>query len=391
MLDYQTAKYHVGLNAALLSASNKGTYRQAGIHSYIDGVLSKLHDKDSRFDYSVFVNLRENDSIYNLDAIRVPKSIDANPISRIIWEQSLLALSSIKHSFDLLHGMAFVTPLFGLIPSIVTVYDLSFLKYPEYIQSGNRAYLSLFTKLSCIKARRIIAISNNTKNDLVDLFGINKDKIDVIYPGINANMKRADSKQISHFRKKKGLPDKFILYLGTIEPRKNLSVLIQAYNKVKHHGVKLVCVGGKGWLYEDVFRIVDDLQLGRDVIFPGFIPKEELALWYSACSLFVYPSVYEGFGMPVLEALACGAIVVTSNSSSLPEVVGDAAFLVTPNNVDQLASTMDDILCGKHNCSELSLSAVEQSCKFNWNTSSKLTVDTYARALGLIRNNYENN
>ena len=162
-----------------------------------------------------------------------------------------------------------------------------------------------------------------------------------------------------------------------------MSVLIHAYNKIRPKNVKLICAGDKGWLYEDVFRIVEELHLGRDIMFPGFVPKDELSLWYSACSVFVYPSAYEGFGLPVLEALACGAITITTDAASLPEVAGKAALLVPPGEVDILAEYIDDVLNTKGKYIELCNVGPEHAARFSWETAGRLTESTYGRALGL--------
>ena len=380
---HQTRTYHIGLNALLLGSGSKGTYRQAGIHSYIDGLLSQLKDKDRRFSYTAFVGPNDEDKYDEIVTYVAPDTVDTRPVARVLWEQFVLPRITMRERVDLLHGMAFVAPILSVAPTVVTVYDLSFLRYPGRINRTNRVYLSLFTRISCIKASRIIAISEHTKKDLVSLLGVNNKKVDVIYPGLGKNLKRASEKAIAQFRERRGLPDRFIFYLGTIEPRKNLSVLIHAYNKIKPQNVKLICAGDKGWLYEEVFRIVEELRLSRNVIFPGFVPKDELSLWYSACSVFVYPSAYEGFGLPVLEAMACGAITITTDAASLPEVAGKAALLIPPGDVDILADCIDDVLHTKGNYNELVHTGPEQAARFNWETAGRLTTRTYARALSL--------
>jgi len=383
MSEYQTRTHNIGLNALLLGSGSKGTYRQAGIHSYIDGLLSQLKDKDQRFSYKAFVCLDNENKYDGLAAYQAPNAVNISPVARILWEQFVLPKIARRKRLDLLHGMAFVTPILSVVPTIVTVYDLSFLRFPRRINRTNRLYLSLFTRISCIKARRIIAISEHTKQDLVSLLGVKNNKVDVIYPGLGRNFKRASEESVNKFRERKGLPERFIFYLGTIEPRKNLSVLIHAYNKIKPKNVKLICAGDKGWLYKEVFRIVEELHLGRDIMFPGFVPKDELSLWYSACSVFVYPSAYEGFGLPVLEALACGAITITTDAASLPEVAGKAALLVPPGEVDILAEYIDDVLTTRGKYIELCNVGPEQAARFSWETAGRLTERTYARALGL--------
>ena len=380
---HQTRTYRIGLNALLLGSGSKGTYRQAGIHSYIDGLLSQLKDKDRRFSYTAFVGSNDEDKYNEIMTYEAPDAVDTSPFARVLWEQFVLPRITMRERVDLLHGMAFVTPILSVAPTVVTVYDLSFLRFPRRINRTNRIYLSLFTRISCIKASRIIAISEHTKKDLVSLLGVNNKKVDVIYPGLGKNLKRASEKSIAQFRERRGLPDRFIFYLGTIEPRKNLSVLIHAYNKIKPQNVKLICAGAKGWLYEEVFRVVEELHLSRDVVFSGFVPKDELPLWYSACSVFVYPSAYEGFGLPVLEAMACGAITITTDAASLPEVAGKAALLVPPGDVDILADCIDNVIHAKGNYNELRDTGPEQAARFSWETAGRLTTRTYARALGL--------
>ena len=159
MSQYQTRTHKIGLNALLLGSGSKGTYRQAGIHSYIDGLLSQLKDKDQRFLYKAFVGLDNVNKYGALGAYQAPNAVDTWPVARILWEQFVLPKIVVRDRLDLLHGMAFVAPILSVVPTIVTVYDLSFLRFPRRINRANRLYLSLFTRISCIKARRIIAIS----------------------------------------------------------------------------------------------------------------------------------------------------------------------------------------------------------------------------------------
>ncbi|HJO90326.1 MAG TPA: glycosyltransferase, partial [Anaerolineales bacterium] len=210
MSAYQTRTHNIGLNALLLGSGSKGTYRQAGIHSYIDGLLSQLKDKDQRFSYKAFVCLDNENKYDGLAAYQAPNAVNISPVARILWEQFVLPKIARRKRLDLLHGMAFVTPILSVVPTIVTVYDLSFLRFPRRINRTNRLYLSLFTRISCIKARRIIAISEHTKQDLVSLLGVKKNKVDVIYPGLGRNFKRASEESVNKFRERKGLPERFI-------------------------------------------------------------------------------------------------------------------------------------------------------------------------------------
>jgi glycosyltransferase involved in cell wall biosynthesis len=229
----------------------------------------------------------------------------------------------------------------------------------------------------------VIAISESTKRDVVAQFRIPSERVDVIYPGIDKRFRAAPRGTVAEFCARRGLPEKFILCLGTIEPRKNLSNLIRAYAKVRPPGVKLICAGGKGWMYQDVFRTVEELHMGSDVLFPGFVPNDELPLWYSAAMAFVYPSSYEGFGIPVLEALACSTPTVATASSSLPEVAGDAALLVPDNDIEVLTEAVSRILADNNLRADLSAAGPQQAKKFCWRKAGQLTACSHARALGL--------
>ncbi len=375
--------YRVGLNALLLYSGRGASHRRAGIHSYIRGLLPHLPAADARLTYTAFVGPVWDDANNGIAAVNTPETLADRPAARVLWEQLLLPWLSMRERVRLLHAMAFVSPVLTPLPTVVTVYDLSFLRLPGRFRPANRAYLSLFTRLSCRRARRVIAISEHTRKDVVELLGVSRQRVDVIYPGLGFAFRRASPQAVASFRERRGLPERFILYLGTIEPRKNLSVLINAYNKLRPEGVYLICAGGRGWLYEDVFKTVEELQLSRDVLFPGFLPAEDLPLWYSACSAFVYPSDYEGFGFPVMEAMACGAPTITTNAASLPEVAGRAARLVPPGDVGALAESIGTVLDNPALQSELVEAGPAQARRFCWETAGRLTARTYARALGL--------
>jgi glycosyltransferase involved in cell wall biosynthesis len=341
--------------------------------------LEHLPEADSRFLYTVFtgqdapVPRRLNTSRTHLATHR--------PLSRIVWEQAVQP--ALTGQLDLLHALAYVTPVLTRKPTVVTVHDLSFLHNPERFRAANRNYLQLFTRLSVKRAKRVIAVSEHTKKDVMQVYGLPADKIDVVYSGLDSHFRRPPTQEIEEFRLAHGLPERFILYLGTIEPRKNLSTLIRAYDKVRPEGIKLVCAGGRGWMYQDVFQTVEELRLSRDVIFPGFLPEDDLPLWYSAAEVFVYPSAYEGFGLPVIEALACKVPTITTNASSLPEAAGDAALMVPPDDSEALADTLANLLADPALQSDLATRGPKQAGRFTWQRAACDTANVYARALGL--------
>lgn len=371
---------HIGLNAHLLSLAE--TYRGAGINSYIHNLLTHLPrvDRDNR--YTAFIgDGRFTSSELTLRLSRLPTS---RPMVRIFWEQAVQPFALRKEGVGLIHALAFVTPLLSPCPSVVTVYDLSFLLYPDRFKRAKRFYLSLFTRLSARKARRIIAISESTKRDVVHLLGVPPDKVEVVYCGLDDAFRPLAEDQVAAFRSERGLSERFILFVGTIEPRKNVTRLIEAFANLltcQLADLKLVIGGAKGWFYEDVFARAEELGLEGQVMFPGYIPASELPLWYNAAELFVYPSLYEGFGLPPLEAMACGTPVVTANTSSLPEVVGEAGLTVAPLDVEGLAEAMRRVLNDATLRREMRERGLQRAQSFSWTKTARETVQVYRRAM----------
>lgn len=367
---------HVALNAHLLAG--QASYRSAGIHHYIDNVLRHLPAADSNFRYTVFVGEGQPDMPGAL--IRRTALPTRQPLVRIFWEQVLQPLELARVRPDLLHSLAFVLPVGVIYPSVVTVYDLSFKYTPDRFSSTRRLYLSMFTAQACRRARRVITISESTKADVTQAFGIAPEKVDVAYPGLSPAFRPLPRAEVEAFRVRRGLPGRFILYLGTLEPRKNLDVLLRAFDRLRHQApdIKLVLAGGRGWRSESLLKLIQELNLQDAVLFPGFLPGEDLPCWYNAAAVFVYPSSYEGFGIPVAEALACGRPVVTSNVSSLPEAGGDAALLTPPGDVAALTESLAQALTLTP---EQLARGPAHAARFTWTATAKQTTVSYHRAL----------
>jgi glycosyltransferase involved in cell wall biosynthesis len=297
-----------------------------------------------------------------------------------LWEQLAQPWELSRLRPSLYHGLAFVSPVFSAVPSVVTVYDLSFRRMPDRFPPAQRLYLSAFTAWSCRRARRVIAISESTRADLVRLLGLPPDRVDVAYPGVEAVYRPLPAGEVEAFRARRGLPEAFVLYLGTLEPRKNLAQLVRAYAALRasQPGLTLVLAGAKGWWYAELFQLVQTLQLENCVLFPGFVPTDEKPLWYNAAAAFAYPSAYEGFGLPVAEALACGRPVVTTSVSSLPEAGGPAALLVPPGEVEALADALRRALTQTPD--ELARGPAH-AARFRWEATAAETVRSYRRAL----------
>ena len=377
-LDIAQTPRHIGLNAHLLSLAQ--TYRSAGINWYIHNLLLNLALADQENQYTVFLGDRRFLPNPGL-TLRTSWLPTTHPLVRIGWEQLVQPFVLWQEKIELLHSLAFVTPLLSPCPSVVTIYDLSFILSPKGFKYSKRLYLTLLTRPSARKARRIITISESTKRDTVQLLGVSSEKVDVVYCGVDKAFHPLPEREVASFRQKRGLPERIILFLGTIEPRKNAARLVEAYSRLEDGQVKLVIGGARGWLYEEVFARVEELDLTGDVLFPGYIPPEELPLWYNAAELFVYPSLYEGFGLPPLEAMACGTPVITSNVSSLPEVVGEAGLTVDPEDSEGLAEAMNQVLGDGVLRQSMREQGLAKAGCFSWAKAARETVGVYRRAL----------
>jgi glycosyltransferase involved in cell wall biosynthesis len=373
---------HIGLNAHLLSSSR--SYRAAGINWYIRSLLTFLPRVSERYSYTAFLGKEE--AGHGFPGLHTKVSIlpTERPAARIAWEQLAQPIRLLGDRIDLLHSLAFVQPVVLPCPGVVTIYDLSFIHFPQRLQPWRRLYLRWGTTYSARRARRVIAISASTKRDIVGLLGVAEGKVDVIPCGVDEDFHPLDRHdQLRELRRKRRLPPRMLLFVGTIEPRKNLTTLVKSYALLREwiQPPPLVIAGAKGWQHEEVFTLAEELGLLDEVLFPGFIPRDELPLWYNAADLFVYPSLYEGFGLPPLEAMACGTPVVTSNTSSLPEVVGDAGLLVEPTDPEEIAQAIQRLLTDSTLRDELESKGLERARAFTWHRTARETVEVYDRAL----------
>src|SRR5258708_18615671 len=278
----------IGLNAHLLAAGSG--YRRAGLHGYMSQLIAHLPAAEPAYRNKVFVGDGQLTAHPQL-SVRRSRLRTGHPLNRILWEQ--FAQPWQLNGLDLVHEMAFVAPVVMPKPFVVTVYDLTFIRYPDRLPRVRRLYLRLLTGLSCKRARRVIAISQSTADDLVALLGVPRDRIDLAIPVVDSRYCPLPVAAVADWRIRKGLPGLFLFFVGTPEPRKNLMVLLQAYaalpagDRVACH---LVIAGGKGWMSEPIYRAIDDFGLSSTVHLPGFVDDEELVWWYNAAEAFVYPS-----------------------------------------------------------------------------------------------------
>jgi len=373
----------VGINAHLLTFSQG--YRNAGVGRYIYYLLQALAERRDGTRYTVFCHdaPRPGDPARGDDMRFVTSRLDTiEPTRRILYEQAVLPWL-LPGRVDLLHAPVNVVPLLASVPTVVTVHDLAFMAMPERFLPAKRRYLETFTRLTMGKARHVIADSEHTRGDLIRLLGVPPERVTAVPLGVNGDFHPPNEASKEAFRARQNLPAHYLLYLGTLEPRKNLVTLVRAYARLRRSGLDwpLVLAGGKGWLYEDIFRAVAEEGLTEHVRFPGYVAYEDQPLWYGCATAFVYPSTYEGFGLPVLEAMACGTPVVASTASSVPEAAGDAAILVDPHDGEALAAAIERLANDATLRDDLSGRGLARAALFPWSRTAAETVRVYARVV----------
>jgi glycosyltransferase involved in cell wall biosynthesis len=383
------APMRIGFNAHLLSFAPG--YRRAGVSQYTEQLLQHIaataaNTNDALFvysggDVSARAWMQERPAI-RYRGSRLPTG---SAPGRILWEQAVAPVVTLRDHLDALFCPVNIVPLACIVPSVVTVHDLAFLAHPEAFHPSKRRYLSLMTRLSVHRARRVIAVSAHTKGDLVRYFHVAPDKVTIIPNAMDHRFRpAADPDTLAQFKRAQHLPEQFILFVGTLEPRKNLRRLIDAFARITRADgeVALVIVGASGWMTSDLAPLVQASGLADRIVFAGYVADDELPRWYQAATIFCYPSLYEGFGLPVLEAMACGTPVVTSMTSSLPELASGAAALVDPTDVAALAAALSALLADAPRRAEMRRAGIERARGYSW---ERTAAATYAVMRGAAR------
>jgi glycosyltransferase involved in cell wall biosynthesis len=309
----------------------------------------------------------------------------------ILWHRAKLPVPAdwLSGPVDLYHCPDFVLPPLRRARGILTVHDLAFLMRPDCADHRLRAYLEEVVPRSVRRADFIIADSENTRNDLVVLLGVNPSQVAVVPGGVEERFTRVtDHRTLQRARERLGVDQNpFVLSVGVIEPRKNLNRLMDAFHTLKERknvpaNLKLVLAGGKGWLFDDIFDHHAESPVRDDILLPGFVSDELLPAIYSTAEVLAFPSLYEGFGLPILEAMACGTPVVASRASCLPEVAEGAALLVDPNNVDALASALETALLDTEVRERLVQQGLERAATYTWTRAAKQLLNVYQTVAG---------
>jgi glycosyltransferase involved in cell wall biosynthesis len=298
------------------------------------------------------------------------------------------ALDRTVPGIDLFHATEHLLPKLARARSVFTLHDTAYLRFPEYHLARNRIYLRTMMPRFLRRADRIIAVSENTRRDALRFYPLDQEKIEVIPEGVEERFRPDVGRDVvSRIRHRYTLPERFLLSIGTIEPRKNLSTLVEAYAALRprHPEVGLVIAGSRGWLYERFFEQLRSLGLEDRVIFTGHVPEDDIPALLNAAEVFAFPSEFEGFGLPPLEAMACGIPVVSSNAASLPEVVGDAGLLLPPRDVGGWVTALGRLLDDRQLRADLSARGLARARLFSWDTAARRTLEVYRSVMAGTR------
>ncbi len=357
--------------------------QSTGDSTYWRGIIGELAGADPSVEFIIYLNGRH--PVPEMPACKNYTLRILNAPSDRLWSIFAFPAALARDKVDLAHVQYTVPPSLPC-PVVDTVHDVSFKRYPQFFRLKDRLILDWGTRLGSKKAARILTVSEFTKKEIVELYKVQPERVVVTPLAADTQFKPVNKATAQDTAAEKyGLRYPFILTLGVIQPRKNLPRLLHAFKNVKSTGRfphKLVIVGKYGWRASEIGELITNLGIGADVVFTGYVPYEDLPILYSAADLFAYPSVYEGFGLPPLEAMACGTPVVTGNKTSLPEVVGDAGIMVDPYSTEALAEGISRVLLDKELRENLSQKGIDRASLFSWKYTAEKIFKTYMEAAG---------
>ncbi|MCI0439988.1 MAG: glycosyltransferase family 4 protein [Chloroflexi bacterium] len=297
--------------------------------------------------------------------------------NKMLWDQVKVPLEARREKLDVIFNTKFTVPFFTRARTVMVLHGSAWFVYPEWYRPLDRHYIRLMMRLYCRKASAIISNSEMTKRDFINMLGVPENKITTTHFGYSSAFRKIEDEVfLNGVRAKYDLPEKFILFVGRIDPGKNFEALVEAFAKI-HERIphKVVVAGHPRWGYEGVFARIEQLGLKGKILFKEWVPQEELVAFYNLADLFVLPSLYEGFGIPLLEAMACGCPAMVSNTGALPEVAGGAAMLVDPLDHDQIAHEMHRILTDDALRRKLSENGLLRAGEFSWQRCARQTLE----------------
>ncbi len=366
----------IGIDARLAA------YRQGGISQYATHLIAGLAALDAHTEYLILHSRKDR---RNLSAGANQRRVTCWTPPHHRLERLALAVEVAPRRLDLLHSPDFIPPLDGRYRSVITIHDLAFLLYPDILTADSKRYYHDQIGAAVRRADAILTVSEATRADVIDLLGAPAGKIHVTPEAADERFNPAAEEEIAHLRATYGLPGEYLLFVGTFEPRKNLGGLLRAYAEIRA-GVKdapqLVIAGRRGWLFDDLFSLAEQLHLGPHVTWLENVSDGELPALYSGASAFCLPSRYEGFGLPALEAMACGTPMVVSDRGSLPEVVGGAGVLVNPDDPLSIAEGIRQVIGDATLAADLRRRGLERARQFTWRKMAAQTLAVYDKVLG---------
>lgn len=368
----------IGIDASAIPTS------RAGAGNYIFNLIAALPKVDFANNYVIFAKSEHIEEWkINQSNFRFLDCSFRNPPLRLAWEQVVLPCMLEKYKVDLLHSPHYTMPYLASCKTVVTFCDMIFFLHPFLHKLIKRFFFRSIIQLSSRKADAIIAISESTACDINLLLQIQSKKVYAIPLAAGDSFRLINDRiGISKACHRYGLiPGNYLLFIGVLEARKNIPILLKAYRKLVDRGIRqnLVIVGKKGWFYKEIFSTMTSLGLDKQVIFTGYVPDADLPFLLNGAFLFVYPSLYEGFGLPVLEAMSCGTPVVTSNISSMPEIIGDAGLLVDPTNINSLAENIEKLILSNSLRDSLRQRGISRAATFSWERTARETLNVYTQ------------
>lgn len=345
--------------------------KKTGFGFYVDNLVSNLQKIDKNHQYICIKPEKESQ-----EELNTPK--------RFMWDQFGFPNMARKKKADILHQPCFSAPVFYTGKKIVTIHDLYTMKNASEVPFFSRQFFGKWMPFSYRWTDHIIAISQYTKKDIIKTLKISSEKITVIYEAGDENCKRInDHNKISLIKNKFGIKGDYMIHIGTLSPRKNLEFLIKVYAQVlkKNPKIKLVITGKKGWYYQNLFDITNKLGLEKKIIFTGYIEDSEKSALYSGAKVFLFPSLYEGFGLPPLEAMSCGTPVVSSNVTSIPEVIDEAGILLSPYDKKAWIQAINKLLSDNNFRKKMVEKSLLRSKYFSWQKTAKQTIEVYNKIL----------
>jgi glycosyltransferase involved in cell wall biosynthesis len=361
-----------------------------GNESYAVNLIEALAQIDSINNYTIYVTAEAARDRFERrwPNFKVRPTLPHTPLIRI---PLTLSAELRKNPVDVLH-VQFTAPPFCPCPTVVSIHDLSFEHLPQTFNRRSRTQLRLTVRHSARRAARILSLSEHTRRDIISTYGIAPERVSAIPIAAASHFARVnDNSELQRVRHTYGIHGEYILSVGSIQPRKNLVRLVKAYASLRGGSSadklpKLVLVGKCAWLYDETLRALDETGVRDSVVLTGYVPEKDLPALYSSALCFIYPSYFEGFGLPPLEAMKCGAPVIVGNKTSLPEVVGDAAIAVDPFDVEAIAGAIKRVIDDQSLRNDLSLKGQQRASAFDWRETARRTLTVYqevARAISL--------